>query len=61
MGSEVAYVGVMAQEVQQVMPQAVVRGQDGYLRVNYEMLGLKFESYKQWVESGARIPSIALR
>ena len=31
-GSQTAYVGVMAQEVQQVMPEAVVRGRDGYLK-----------------------------
>ena len=47
----------MAQEVQAVMPDAVVRGRDGYLRVFYEKLGLKFESYDQWVASGAKIPT----
>ena len=35
-GSDKAYVGVMAQEVQTVVPEAVVRGRDGYLRVFYE-------------------------
>jgi hypothetical protein len=47
----------MAQEVQAVMPDAVVRGRDGYLRVFYEKLGLKFESYDQWLASGAKIPT----
>ena len=56
-GSNKAYVGVMAQEVQAVMPDAVVRGPDGYLRVFYDRLGLTFESYDHWVASGARIPS----
>ncbi len=56
-GSDKVYVGVMAQEVQNVMPEAVVRGRDGYLRVFYEKLGLKFESYDRWVASGARLPS----
>jgi hypothetical protein len=56
-GSDKVYVGVMAQEVQNVMPEAVVRGRDGYLRVFYEKLGLKVESYDHWVASGARIPS----
>jgi hypothetical protein len=56
-GSDKAYVGVMAQEVQDVMPEAVVRGRDGYLRVYYEKLGLKFETYDRWVASGARVPS----
>ena len=36
LGSQQAYVGVMAQEVQTVMPEAVTRGSDGYLRVYYE-------------------------
>jgi hypothetical protein len=58
-GSDKAYVGVMAQEVQTVAPDAVTRGRDGYLRVSYDKLGLKFETYDQWVASGARIPSTA--
>jgi hypothetical protein len=56
-GSDKAYVGVMAQEVQTVMPTAVVRGSDGYLSVYYNKLGVKFETYDQWVASGARIPT----
>jgi hypothetical protein len=55
-GSNQAYVGVMAQEVQKVRPEAVVRGPDGYLRVHYDQLGLKFQTYRQWTASGARIP-----
>ena len=55
-GSSKAYVGVIAQEVQQVMPQAVVHGRDGYLRVFYDDLGLKFETYDHWLRSGAKIP-----
>jgi hypothetical protein len=48
-GSNKAYVGVLAQEVQQVVPDAVTRGRDGYLRVRYEKLGVKFQSYQQWL------------
>ena len=44
-GSDKLYVGVMAQEVQTIMPEAVVRGRDGYLRVLYDKLGLKFATY----------------
>jgi Protein of unknown function (DUF3300)/Chaperone of endosialidase len=55
-GSEKAFVGVMAQEVQQVMPQAVVQGRDGYLSVRYRELDVPFESYAHWLRSGARIP-----
>ncbi len=47
----------MAQDVQQVMPAAVVRGPDGYLRVYYEKLGLKVESYSHWIRAGAHIPT----
>jgi hypothetical protein len=56
-GSDKAYVGVMAQEVQMVVPEAVRRGSDGYLRVNYDRLGLPFQTYDQWVTSGARVPA----
>jgi hypothetical protein len=56
-GSNRTFVGVLAQEVQQLMPEAVVRGSDGYLRVYYEKLGLKVESYSHWIRAGARIPA----
>jgi hypothetical protein len=56
-GSDRAYVGVIAQEVQAVMPDAVIRGPDGYLRVFYDRLGIKFETYKQWVASGGHVPT----
>lgn len=57
LGSQTAYVGVIAQEVQQVRPDAVVRGRDGYLRVYYDRLGIKFRTYREWLASGARIPT----
>jgi Protein of unknown function (DUF3300)/Chaperone of endosialidase len=57
-GSDTAYVGVMAQDVQSVMPQAVFAGRDGYLRVNYQKLGLTFETYDTWIRSGAQIPAV---
>lgn len=56
-GGETAYVGVIAQEVQTVMPKAVVRDRDGYLKVLYDKLGVKFETYDHWIASGARIPA----
>ena len=55
-GSDRAYVGVLAQEVQAVMPKAVVRDRDGSLRVFYEKLGIKFQTYEQWIATGARVP-----
>jgi len=48
----------MAQEVGLVRPDAVERGDDGYLRVHYEMLGLRFRTYDDWIASGARMPKI---
>jgi hypothetical protein len=60
-GSDKAYVGVIAQEVQTVMPQAVTRGRDGYLRVYYDKLGVPFQTYDHWIASGARIPAGATR
>ena len=58
-GSERAYVGVIAQEVRAVRPDAVAVGRDGYLRVSYERLGLRFRSYDDWVASGGRLPKPA--
>jgi len=56
-GSNKAYVGVIAQEVQSVVPSAVAPGRDGYLRVFYDRIGVKFETYDKWVASGAHVPA----
>src|SRR6266566_4634262 len=42
------YVGVMAQEVAKIVPSAVLRGRDGYLRVNYDQIGVKFMTWDAW-------------
>jgi len=55
--SDAEYVGVMAQEVLAVRPDAVTRGRDGYLRVFYDRLGIPFQSYARWLASGAHIPT----
>jgi hypothetical protein len=47
-GKPAAYVGVMAHEVRAVAPHAVVRGKDGYDRVNYRKLGLSFMTLADW-------------
>ena len=57
-GSEKAYVGVMAQEVQSVAPDAVMQGADGYLRVNYDRLGIKMQGWEEWVVGGQHIPTV---
>jgi hypothetical protein len=54
-GSNKGYVGVLAQEVMRVRPDATVLGRDGYLRVYYEKLGIKFETYQEWLKSGGQI------
>jgi hypothetical protein len=59
LGSDKAYVGVMAQEVEAIMPDAVMRGSDGYLRVNYDRLGLRMQTWEEWVASGERTPATA--
>ena len=57
-GGQTTYVGVIAQEVETVIPEAVMRGADGYMRVSYDLLGLPFETYEQWVATGAHLPSV---
>jgi hypothetical protein len=47
--SDQVYVGVMAQEVAQIVPEAVMRGADGFLRVNYARLGMRLLTWDQWV------------
>src|SRR5467141_1762966 len=55
-GSDKAYVGVIAQEVQAIMPEAVMRDNDGYLRVFYDRVGVKFQTYEQWIALRAHVP-----
>jgi hypothetical protein len=53
--SDTAYVGVMAQEVALIHPGAVNKGPDGYLRVDYGRLGLKFMTESEWDAIRARL------
>ncbi len=46
----------MAQEVQSVMPQAVVRGNDGYLRVDYARLGMRMKTWSEWLNESRSKP-----
>ena len=57
-GSDKAWVGVMAQEVQAVMPDAVARSQDGYLGVFYSRLGFPMQSYEDWLSAGRKLPDV---
>jgi hypothetical protein len=47
------YVGVMAQDVLKVKPSAVSYDRDGYLRVDYNRIGVKFMTWDEWVRRGA--------
>ncbi len=49
--SDKEWVGVMAQDVLKVMPEAVSTGVEGFYRVNYKMLGLKMVPYARWLTS----------
>jgi hypothetical protein len=48
-GDTTLYVGVLAQEVRRLEPGTVWRNQDGYLVVDYDQLGLKFLTWKEWL------------
>jgi hypothetical protein len=39
----------------QARPDAAVLGRDGYLRVYYQKLGIRFETYQEWLKSGGQI------
>jgi hypothetical protein len=53
LGETTDYVGVMAQEVLEVAPQAVVTGADGFLRVDYAAIGTRMMTYADWEGSRA--------
>ena len=48
--SKTEYVGLIAQEVRDQRPDTVVEGADGFLRVDYGMLGLEMPTYQAWLE-----------
>ena len=49
LSSDTVYVGVMAQEVAQIHPEAIIRSAfDHYLRVDYSRLGLKLMTLPEW-------------
>ena len=42
------------------MPEAVVRGGDGYLRVRYDKLGVKFQTYETGLRRAREFPPSSL-
>lgn len=55
--SDVAYVGVMAQEVAAIAPDAVIRGTDGLLGVDYARLGLRLMTLEEWTRASRSLPT----
>jgi polysaccharide biosynthesis/export protein len=53
--SDLFYVGVLAQEVLAVAPSAVLRGADGYLRVDYARLGIRMQPWEDWIASHSKL------
>jgi hypothetical protein len=49
---ETDYVGVVAQQVAGIVPEAVSKDADGYFRVDYRRLGLQLRTYQNWVNKG---------
>jgi hypothetical protein len=52
--SDKVFVGVLAQEVERMMPDAVRRAPNGYLQVDYARVGVPMMTWHQWVEAGER-------
>lgn len=50
-GSDQVYVGVMAQEVRETFRDAVTRDPDGFLRVNYRRLGVRMQTWEEWIST----------
>ncbi|HEY5805855.1 MAG TPA: tail fiber domain-containing protein, partial [Candidatus Saccharimonadales bacterium] len=46
------YIGVMAQEVLPVRPDAVTKGSDGLYKVDYSALGLRMATLDEWKVEG---------
>lgn len=48
--SDIPYVGVMAQDILNIKPEAVTVSNNGYYAVYYDMLGLKMTKYEDWIK-----------
>ena len=57
--SDQPYVGVMAQEVARIIPDAVVQAADGFLRVNYARLGMRLLTWDEWVSKRSEKTTVA--
>jgi hypothetical protein len=50
--SATEYVGVLAQDVAAIVPEAVSKDAAGFLRVDYPRLGLRLRTYRDWLTKG---------
>ena len=50
--SATEYVGVLAQEVAALVPEAVSMDAQGFFLVDYRRLGLQLRTYQDWVDRG---------
>ena len=48
--SDEIYVGVIAQEVAKIMPSAAIMRPDGYLMVDYDKLGIRMLTWREWLD-----------
>jgi hypothetical protein len=53
-GDDQVFVGVMAQEVRRNFRDAVARDPDGFLRVSYRRLGLRMQTWEEWIAMRGR-------
>jgi hypothetical protein len=51
-GQQEVYVGVMAQDVLPLVPEAVITDASGYMRVDYQRLGTRMMSLQEWEAGG---------
>lgn len=51
--SDKEFVGVMAQDVMKVRPEAVFTTRSGLLSVDYDMIGTEFMTYEDWLAQNA--------
>jgi hypothetical protein len=45
------FVGVIAQEIMAICPEAVSEGPGGYLRVDYDKLGMRMMTLNEWLQA----------
>jgi hypothetical protein len=50
LGGTQRFVGVLAQEVEDVVPEAVQADPDGLLRVDYQKIGFRMVTWEEWVD-----------